>query len=99
MRIEAAADGSPKANFEPGPDLLAKVVVLAEGPRGTLTKTAVARLGLDRDREPQVYAVGIKELWQVPPGRFAAGRVIHTLADEYHADFTRAEAEAPLVVS
>jgi electron-transferring-flavoprotein dehydrogenase len=74
-----AADGSPKANFEPGPDLLAKVVVLAEGPRGTLTKTAIARLGLDRDCEPQVYAVGIKELWQVPAGRFAAGRVIHTL--------------------
>ena len=81
-----AADGSPKANFEPGPDLLAKVVVLAEGPRGTLTKTAVARLGLDRDREPQVYAVGIKELWQVPPGRFAAGRVIHTLGAPLPAD-------------
>jgi electron-transferring-flavoprotein dehydrogenase len=73
------ADGQPRANFEPGPDLFAKVVVLGEGPRGTLAKTAVAKLGLDRDRDPQVYAVGIKELWQVPAGRFAAGRVIHTL--------------------
>ena len=74
-----AADGSHKANFEPGPDLMAKVVVLGEGPRGTLAKTAVARLGLDRDRDPQVYAVGIKELWQVPAGRLAPGHVIHTL--------------------
>jgi electron-transferring-flavoprotein dehydrogenase len=74
-----AADGSHKANYEPGPDLMAKVVVLGEGPRGTLAKTAVAKLGLDRDRDPQVYAVGIKELWQVPAGRLAAGHVIHTL--------------------
>ncbi|HEY5348905.1 MAG TPA: electron transfer flavoprotein-ubiquinone oxidoreductase [Candidatus Lustribacter sp.] len=74
-----AADGSHKANYEPGPDLKAKVVVLGEGPRGTLAKTAIARLGLDRDRDPQVYAVGIKELWQVPPGRLAPGHVIHTL--------------------
>lgn len=73
-----AHDGSHKSNYEPGPDLMAKVVVLGEGPRGTLTKAAIARLGLDRDRDPQVYAVGIKELWKVP-GRLAAGSVIHTL--------------------
>jgi electron-transferring-flavoprotein dehydrogenase len=72
-------DGTPKSNFEPGPDLRAKVTVLGEGPRGTLAKTAIAKLGLDRDRDPQVYAVGIKELWQVPAGRFPAGNVIHTL--------------------
>jgi electron-transferring-flavoprotein dehydrogenase len=73
-----ARDGSHKPNYEPGPDLLAKVVVLGEGPRGTLTKAAIARLGLDRDRDPQVYAVGVKELWRVP-GRIAPGTVIHTL--------------------
>jgi electron-transferring-flavoprotein dehydrogenase len=72
-------DGKPKANFEPGPDLMAKVVVLGEGPRGTLAKTAIAKLGLDRDRFPQVYAVGVKELWQLPPGRIRAGDVTHTL--------------------
>src|ERR1700676_2010695 len=53
-----AQDGSHKSNYEPGPDLTAKVVVLGEGPRGTLTKTAIARLELDKDRDPQVYAVG-----------------------------------------
>jgi electron-transferring-flavoprotein dehydrogenase len=73
-----AHDGTHKSNYEPGPDLLAKVVVLGEGPRGTLAKAAIARLGLDADRDPQVYAVGIKELWKVP-GRLAAGSVIHTL--------------------
>jgi electron-transferring-flavoprotein dehydrogenase len=73
-----AHDGSHKSNYEPGPDLFAKVVVLGEGPRGTLTKTAIARLGLDHDRDPQVYAVGVKELWRVP-GRLAPGTVIHTL--------------------
>jgi electron-transferring-flavoprotein dehydrogenase len=72
-------DGKPKPNFEPGPDLKAKVVVLGEGPRGTLAKTAIAKLGLDKDRLPQVYAVGVKELWQLPPGRVKAGDVTHTL--------------------
>jgi electron-transferring-flavoprotein dehydrogenase len=72
------ADGRPKSNYEPGPDLFAKVVVLGEGPRGTLAKTAIAKLGLDRDRDPQVYAVGVKEIWKVP-GRLAPGHVIHTL--------------------
>ena len=66
-------DGKPKANYEPGADLLAKIVVLGEGPRGTLAKQAIARLGLDDGREPQVYAAGIKELWQLPDGRFPRG--------------------------
>ncbi|MEO6991043.1 MAG: electron transfer flavoprotein-ubiquinone oxidoreductase [Candidatus Baltobacteraceae bacterium] len=72
-------DGKPKANYEPGPDLRAKVVIVAEGPRGTLAKQALAKLALDRDRDPQVYAVGVKELWQCAPGSVRAGSVIHTL--------------------
>ncbi len=72
-------EGKPKSNYEPGADLLAKVVVLGEGPRGTLAKQAIPRLGLDDGREPQVYAAGVKELWQLPDARFAAGAVIHTL--------------------
>jgi electron-transferring-flavoprotein dehydrogenase len=72
-------NGNPKPNYEPGADLIAKVVVLAEGPRGTLAKQAIPRLGLDKDSEPQVYAAGVKELWQCPPGTVTAGSVIHTL--------------------
>ncbi len=69
----------PKANYEPGADILAKVVVLGEGPRGTLAKQAAARLDLEAGREPQAYAAGVKELWQLPDDRFKAGAVIHTL--------------------
>jgi electron-transferring-flavoprotein dehydrogenase len=68
-------NGNPKSNYEPGPDLLAKVVILSEGVRGTLAKQAIAKLGLDEGRDPQVYAVGIKELWQCKPGTVEAGSV------------------------
>src|SRR5438046_3343704 len=72
-------NGERKANFEPGYDLKAKVVILAEGPRGSLTKQLIARFNLDRDRNPQTYGQGIKELWEVPSGRIAAGEVIYTM--------------------
>ena len=72
-------DGKPKSNYEPGADLLAKIVVLGEGPRGTLAKQAIPRLELDAGKEPMVYATGVKELWQLPDDRFPAGTVIHTL--------------------
>jgi len=72
-------DGKPKANFEPGVDLHAKVTVLGEGPRGSLTKQLIERLGLDENSEPQVYSVGVKELWELPDDRYPAGRVTHTL--------------------
>jgi electron-transferring-flavoprotein dehydrogenase len=71
-------NGKPKSNYEPGPDLLAKVVILTEGPRGTLAKQACAKLGLDEGRDPMVYAVGVKELWQCAPGSVQPGSVIHT---------------------
>ncbi len=72
-------DGKPKANYEPGADLVAKIVILGEGPLGTLTKQARKRLDLDAGREPAVYALGVKELWQCPSGSVQAGSVIHTL--------------------
>ncbi len=71
--------GEKKANFEPGYDLRAKVTILAEGPRGSLTKELVGRFQLDRHHNPQTYGVGVKELWELPPGRLAAGQVIYTL--------------------
>jgi len=69
----------PKGNFEPGYDLKAKVVILAEGTRGSLTKQLVARFHLDHDRNPMTYGVGVKELWELPPGRIAPGEVIYTM--------------------
>src|SRR5437899_4551143 len=72
-------EGKPKPNFEPGVDLRAKVTVLGEGVRGSLTKQLVQRLGLDEGREPQVYSIGVKELWELPDDRYPTGRVTHTL--------------------
>ena len=72
-------EGKQKPNFEPGVNLRAKVTVLGEGPRGSLTKQLVERLGLSEGKEPQVYSLGIKELWELPDDRYPAGRVTHTL--------------------
>ena len=66
-------NGHPKENFEPGVDLRAKAVVLGEGPRGTLTKELTARLNLDRRSDPQVFALGVKEIWELPDDRLAPG--------------------------
>jgi electron-transferring-flavoprotein dehydrogenase len=70
--------GKPKDNFTAGYELHAKVTVLAEGPRGSLTKDAVAKLKLD-GLNPQVYGIGLKELWDVQPGRIEPGFVAHTM--------------------
>jgi electron-transferring-flavoprotein dehydrogenase len=69
----------PKSNFEPGYDVKAKVVVLAEGTRGSLTKQLIQKFDLMKDRNPQTYGVGVKELWEVPSGRIQAGEVIYTM--------------------
>ncbi len=74
-------DGKPKSNYEPGPDLLAKIVILAEGVRGTLAKVAIPKLKLDEHKDEQIYAVGIKEIWQCPPGTVEPGMVIHTMGE------------------
>ena len=72
-------DGLKKANFEAGVDILAKVTVLGEGSRGSLAKGLISRLGLMDDKEPQVFSLGVKELWEVPEGNFPEGKVVHTL--------------------
>ncbi|HVT43418.1 MAG TPA: electron transfer flavoprotein-ubiquinone oxidoreductase [Thermoanaerobaculia bacterium] len=71
--------GRPKSNYEPGVDIRAKIVILAEGPRGTLTRQLAEILDLYAGKNPQVYSLGIKEIWQVPDDRFPAGSVIHTM--------------------
>ena len=69
----------PKSNFEPGYDLQAKVVILAEGTRGSLTKQLIAKFDLDRGPQSADLGQGVKELWEVPSGRIAPGEVIYTM--------------------
>jgi electron-transferring-flavoprotein dehydrogenase len=71
--------GNPKSNFEPGYDLLAKVVVLGEGPRGFLSKQLIEKYGLSKGRNPQTYLTGVKEIWKLAEGKLKPGHVIHTM--------------------
>ena len=69
-------NGQPKANYQPGMDIFAKVTVLGEGVRGSLTKQLIDRFDL-QGQYPQVYETGIKEIWRVKPEKHKPGRVIH----------------------
>ena len=71
--------GERRETFEPGVEVRAKVTILADGARGNLTKQLMRRSRIMAGKQPQVFALGIKELWDVPPGRMAAGTVTHTL--------------------
>ena len=73
-----AHDGSHKPDYQPGMELHAKYTLFAEGARGHLTKQMKARYALDADCQPQVYGLGIKELWDVPADQHQLGEVIHT---------------------
>jgi electron-transferring-flavoprotein dehydrogenase len=71
--------GEKKSTFEAGVDIKARVTILADGVRGNLTKAVVRRLALDEGRAPQLYAIGIKELWEIPKDRVVPGTVFHTM--------------------
>ncbi|TDW68149.1 electron-transferring-flavoprotein dehydrogenase [Novosphingobium sp. PhB55] len=71
-------EGNPKADFQPGMNLLGKYTVFCEGARGHLTKRLKARYDLEADCQPQIYGIGIKELWDIPADKHVPGRVIHT---------------------
>jgi electron-transferring-flavoprotein dehydrogenase len=70
--------GEQKANFEPGAIIKANVVVLAEGPRGSLTKQTWEKLSIFDNAINQSYLTGVKEVWEVPEGRMSRGEIIHT---------------------
>ena len=71
--------GEQKATFEPGVDVTAKVTIFCDGVRGNLTKELLRRLQLGAGRQPQQFAIGLKELWEIPSGRIPAGTVMHTM--------------------
>jgi electron-transferring-flavoprotein dehydrogenase len=73
-----ARDGTHKHDYTPGLEIHAKYTFFSEGARGHLTKQVIRRFELDRDREPQVYGLGIKEIWDIDPAKHVSGRVIHT---------------------
>jgi electron-transferring-flavoprotein dehydrogenase len=71
-------DGQPHDGFQLGMELLGKYTVFAEGARGHLGKQLIARFHLDEGRDPQSYAIGIKELWEIDPAKAKPGLVVHT---------------------
>ena len=72
-------EGEEKPGFEPGYELRARYTVFAEGCRGHLGKLLIRQFELDRDRSPQHFGLGIKELWEVAPEKHSPGKVVHGL--------------------
>ena len=70
--------GKPKDSFVPGMELRAKYTVFAEGCRGHLGKQLIQHFALDKDKSPQHYALGFKEIWDVPAQQHQAGLVVHS---------------------
>ena len=71
-------DGKPKDSFTRGMELRAKYTLFAEGARGSLSKTLLAKFKLDQSSEPQKFGIGLKELWQVAPDKHRRGLVQHS---------------------
>jgi electron-transferring-flavoprotein dehydrogenase len=80
------AQGERKGNFEPGIDLRAKVTVFGDGPRGYLSKELIRKRNLLEGKTQQVFETGVKEVFEMPPGRTKKGRVIHTLGYPFRSD-------------
>ena len=84
--------GKPTDAFQPGMELHAKYTLFAEGARGHLGKHLMAKFDLNKGKDPQTYAIGIKELWEIAPKLHQPGLVIHTAgwplsADTYGGSF------------
>jgi len=73
-----ARDGTHRADYQPGMELHGRYTLFAEGARGHLTKQLKRQFALEEDSQPQVYGIGLKELWDVDPAKHEPGRVIHT---------------------
>ncbi|MBX5452341.1 MAG: electron transfer flavoprotein-ubiquinone oxidoreductase [Acidobacteriia bacterium] len=72
-------DGTPGPNYQPGMALRAAYTLVAEGCRGSLAKRLIGRFGLAKESAPQTYALGVKELWEIPREKHTPGLVIHTI--------------------
>lgn len=72
-------DGKQKDNYEMGVQVRGKVTLLAEGARGSMTKSVESEYGLREGREHQTYALGLKEVWRLAEGKSEEGKVIHSI--------------------
>ena len=84
--------GNQLENFQAGTRVEAKITIFAEGTRGSLTKMLIKKFNLNKDRNEQIYSLGCKELWTVPPGNIEAGQIYHTMGyplnfDEFGGGF------------
>jgi electron-transferring-flavoprotein dehydrogenase len=84
--------GHQLENFQAGTRIEAKITIFAEGTRGSLTKMLIKKFNLNKDRNEQVYSLGVKELWTVPQGNIEAGQIYHTMGfplnfDEFGGGF------------
>src|SRR6201987_1047067 len=73
-----AKDGSHKASFTRGMELLGKYTLFAEGARGSLTKQLIAKYSLDAKSEPAKFGIGLKEVWQIDPAKHKKGLIQHS---------------------
>jgi electron-transferring-flavoprotein dehydrogenase len=71
--------GEKLENFQPGSIVEAKLTILAEGTRGSLTKKLINKFDLQKDKNPQIYSLGCKEIWSIPEGRIKPGEVYHSM--------------------
>jgi electron-transferring-flavoprotein dehydrogenase len=71
--------GNRLKNYQPATEVRAEITILAEGTRGTLARQLIEKFGLDEGKNPQIYSLGVKELWKVPEGNIQAGQVYHTM--------------------
>ncbi|HQS30651.1 MAG: electron transfer flavoprotein-ubiquinone oxidoreductase [Polaromonas sp. 39-63-203] len=72
-------DGEPGGNFQLGMELHARYTIFAEGSRGNLGRQLIDKYKLDAGKDPQTYALGIKELWEIDPAKARPGHVVHSL--------------------
>jgi electron-transferring-flavoprotein dehydrogenase len=84
--------GQQLENFQPGTRIEARITIFAEGTRGSLAKMLIKKFDLTRDRNEQMYSLGVKELWAVPQGNIEAGQIYHTMGyplnnDEFGGGF------------
>ena len=94
LNVGLGKDGQPTDHFQLGMELHAKYTLFAEGARGHLGKQLIERFDLNQGKDPQTYAIGIKELWEVPDSQHKPGTIIHTIG--WPLSMQRADAEPRL---